>query len=237
MLDKPFLPSRVLIILLTIDAGVGSLHLLFSLDPQMGSFFNLAHEENLPTWYSSFQFFLVAGAGCYCYAVEKNNEKILPGNWGWLVVALCMLGLAIDETFQIHEFLINKVMSGEAGNNIRFFFGVTRETDSLLWTVIFAPGMILAGTGLIMFYYSRFKNNRFLFRASMLPLILLALSAILEFMEARTLSSLANDSMIRYRQLIFIEEMAELFAASLFFWIHYQYGMWKSATNENQLRE
>jgi hypothetical protein len=29
------------------DAGMGVLHLLFSTDPEMGSFFNLAHEENL----------------------------------------------------------------------------------------------------------------------------------------------------------------------------------------------
>ena len=94
-------PRRVLFVLLLMDAGMGVLHLFFSTDPEWGSFFNLAHEENLPTWYSSFQFLLVAGEGMFCYAVEKTSNK--PAGCGWLVVALCMRGLAIDETFQIHE--------------------------------------------------------------------------------------------------------------------------------------
>ena len=80
---------------------MGVLHLFFSTDPEWRSFFNLAYEENLPTWYSSFQFLLVAGEGMFCYAVEKTSNK--PAGCGWLVVALCMRGLAIDETFQIHE--------------------------------------------------------------------------------------------------------------------------------------
>jgi len=37
--------------------------------------------------------------------------------------------------------------------------------------------------------------------------------------------------MVRYRQFIFIEEMAELVAASLFVWIHYQYAMWWRASH------
>ena len=229
MLNKPFPPRRVFFVLLIIDVGVGALHLLYSSDPKIGSFFNLAHEENLPTWYSSFQFLLVAVAGIFCYLVERPGEKHKSGSWGWLIVALCMLGLAIDETFQFHEALINQVMSGQAGENLRHYFGVTKDTDSLLWTVVFAPGMILAGTGLIMFYYSRFQSNRFLYRLSITPLIFLALSAGLEFLEAKILSYPAEDPMIRYRQLIFVEEMAELFAASLFVWIHYQYWVWKGS--------
>jgi hypothetical protein len=237
ILDKPIPPGKVLVILLMMDIGVGTLHLIFSSDPEMGAFFNLANEANLPTWYSSFQFLLVSSAGCFCYTVEKSKNLENSGSWGWLIVALCMLGLAIDETFQIHEALINQIMSGNTGNNIRHFFGVTRYTDSLLWTVIFAPAMILAGTGLIMFYFSRLRSNKILFRLSMLPISLLALSAVLEFLEAKVLSSIADDSLIRYRQLIFIEEMAELLAASIFVWIHYQYGIWWSTTKDNLQRE
>ena len=220
-------PRKVLILLLVMDAGVGALHLLFSLHPEMGAFFDLAHEENLPTWYSSFQFLLVASAAVFCHVVDKTVSPQKTISWGWLVVALCMLGLAIDETFQIHETLIDKVMSGNAGNNLRHFFGATRDTDSLLWTVVFAPVLILAGTGLILFYYSRLRTNRVLFRFSLFPLWLLVLSAGLEFMEAKTLSSFAQDPMVRYRQFVFIEEMAELVAASLFVWIHYHYGIWR----------
>jgi hypothetical protein len=223
-LAKTSRPQKLLIILILLNIGVGTLHLIYSSESEVGPFFNLAHEGNLPTWYSSFQFILVSGAAWFCYTVEKTRKNLTPGSWGWIVVALCMMGLAVDETFQIHEALINSVMSGEAGIKFRLFFGVNKDTDSLLWTVIFAPGMILAGTGLIMFYYSRLRTNGMLFQISMMPLCLLVLSASLEFVEAKILSSFADNSMIRYQQLVFMEEMAELFAASLFVWIHYQYG-------------
>lgn len=230
MNDTLLSPKKVLVVLLLMDVGVGALHLLLSSHPEMGSFFNLTHEENLPTLYSSFQFLLVTGAAVFCYKVEKmmGSQKA----WGWLVVAFCMLGLAIDESLQIHEVLIDQVMSGKAGDNLRHFFGATRETDSLLWTVVFAPVMVLAGTGLIVFYYSRLQSNRSLFLISFLPLCLLALSAGLEFMEAKVLSAFAESSMIRYQQFSFIEEMAELFSATLFVWIHYQYGIWRSSSVE-----
>jgi hypothetical protein len=229
---KPFpSPGKVLVILLLIDIGIGVLHLMFSLNPEMGSFFNLAHEENLPTWYSSLQFLLVAGGGYYCYVVEKSVKENF--SQGWLLVALCMLGLAIDETFQIHEALITMIMAGQAGENLRHFFGVTKDTGALLWTVVFGPLMILAGIGLMIFYHSRFQNNRWLYKFSFIPISLLALSAVLEFIEAKALSSFADDSMVRYGQLIFVEEMAEIFAASLFVWIHYQYGVWRRNAEEN----
>jgi len=214
-------PNRVLITLFLLDAGMGILHLVFIGDPQWGPLFNLAHEENLPTWYSSFQFLLVSGSAGYCYLIEKKN------NLGWLVVAACMLGLAIDETLQIHETLIDQIMLGDAGENLRHYFGATQDTDSLLWTVVFAPLIILAGTGLAVFYYSRLRNNRLLFQLSWLPLCLLALSAGLEYLEAKTLSSFAHDSMSRYELFTFIEEMAELIAASLLVWVHCQYATLK----------
>ncbi len=229
------LPSskKVLVILLLIDAGMGVLHLLFSSHPELGWFFNLTYEENLPTFYSSFQFLLVAGAATYCYVVEIVTDP--QKAWGWLVVAICMLGLAIDESLQIHEVLIDQIMSGRGGENLRHFFGVTQETDSLLWTVVFAPVMILAGTGLILFYYSRLQSNRTLFLISFLPLFLLSVSAGLEFVEARILSALSENSMALYQQFSFIEEMAELVSATFFVWIHYQYGLWrKSIGGSNQ---
>ena len=65
-------PRKVLVLLLLMDVGVGALHILFSSDLEIGAFFNLAHEENLPTWYSSFQFLLVAGAAVFCYVLEKT---------------------------------------------------------------------------------------------------------------------------------------------------------------------
>ena len=229
MTDNFPTPKKALVVLLLIDTGVGALHLLLSSHSKMGWFFNLTYEENLPTLYSSFQFLLVAGAATFCYLEDKtaDSKKV----WGWLVVGFCMLGLAIDESFQIHEILIDQIMSGQGGDNLRYFFGVSRETDSLLWTVVFAPVLILAGTGLLVFYYSRLRSNGSLFPFSFLPLGLLLLSAGLEFVEAKILSTLTEGSMDYYQNLSFIEEMAELVSATLFVWIHYQYGMWRRSQN------
>ena len=74
-------PKKVLLVLLLLDAGVGILHLLFSSHPEMGWFFNLTYEENLPTLYSSFQFLLVAGAAVFCYTAEKKVLTNLGGGW------------------------------------------------------------------------------------------------------------------------------------------------------------
>jgi hypothetical protein len=52
--------EKALLILLLLDTGIGILHILFSVDPGMGSFFNLTNEENFPIWYYSFQFLLVS---------------------------------------------------------------------------------------------------------------------------------------------------------------------------------
>ena len=74
-----------------------------------------------------------------------------------------MLFVSLDETMEIHEALIDRIMSGPPGENLRAFFGVTHETDSLLWTVVFAPPMIVVGVGLMWFYFSAFKNISKLF--------------------------------------------------------------------------
>jgi hypothetical protein len=217
-------PKRVLVVLVVTDILMGILHLLFSTHTSVGEFFNLASEENLPTLYSSLQFFLVAMAAVFSYFSEKEKQALI--GYGWLVVAAFMLGLAVDETFQIHEALISKVMAGPAGEGLRNYFGATQDTDSLLWTVVFAPPMILAAVGLMLFYYSRFKHDRQLFTGVLLSLSLLFLAAGLEYLEAKSLSNLVEDSLKRYQLFTFVEEMVELLAASLLVWAHYSYG-WK----------
>jgi len=220
---EKFTPKQILIPLLAMDGLLGILYLIFIDHPEWSSFFNLAGENNLPTWYSSFQFFLVALAAFYCLAGEKqfSANSIYP--WAWGVVAILMLALSIDETMQIHETLIDAVMSGAAGEKLRTYFGATRETDSLLWTVVFAPPMILVGVGMMGFYLSAFKNVPKLFWGSLAALSLLALAAGFEYLEARVLIDANEGAMNQYHLLTLIEEMAEFLAATLLVWVHYSY--------------
>jgi hypothetical protein len=224
-------PKQVLIGLMTLDGALGFLYLFFRDNPEWGSFFNLAAENNLPTWYSSFQFALAGFAAFYCLAVNKklSTQWAYPLTWG--AIGVLMLFLSIDETMQIHEALIDGIMSGAAGENLRTYFGATRETDSLLWTVVFAPPMILVGVGLMWFYFSTFKNNSKLFGGALAALSLLALAAGLEYIEAKVLMEAKEGLMSQYYLLTFIEEMAEFLAATLLVWIHYSYAWYLQKNN------
>ncbi len=214
-------PKQILIALLAIDGALGVLYLITNGHPEWGSLFNLAAENNLPTWFSSFQFFLAGLSAFYCWVVVKPAQ--LAFNWIWSAVGVLMLFLSLDETMEIHEALIDSVMSGPAGENLRAFFGVTQETDSLLWTVVFAPPMILVGVGLMVFYYFSFKKFPQFFSWALVALGSLALAAGLELVEAKILTVANESAMNRYFLLTLIEEMAEFLAATLFVWIHYSY--------------
>jgi len=215
-------PKQILVGLLIMDGVLGILYLVFNGHPKWGTFFNLAAENNLPTWYSSFQFFLAGLSAFYCMAVVKPAQS--ASHWIWGAIGVLMLFLSVDETMEIHETLIDGVMSGPAGENLRAFFGVTQETDSLLWTVVFAPPMILIGVGLMLFYYSSFKKFPQIFAWSLVALCSLALAAGLEYVEARVLTDANENAMNQYFLLTLIEEMAEFFAATLLVWIHFSYG-------------
>jgi hypothetical protein len=216
-------PKQILIALLVMDCIFGILYLITNGHPEWGSFFNLAAENNLPTWYSSFQFFLVGLAAFYCLAAEKQSLSNPVYPWAWGVVGVLMLVLSIDETMQIHEALIDRIMSGAAGENLRTYFGATHETDSLLWTVVFAPPMIVVGVGLMWFYFSAFKNSSKLFGGALAALSFLALAAGLEYIEAKVLIDAKEGLMDQYHLLTFVEEMAEFLAATLLVWVHYSY--------------
>jgi hypothetical protein len=216
-------PKQVLITFLVMDGVLGVLYLAFGDHSEWGAFLNLAAENNLPTWYSSFQFFLVALTAFYCLAVEKQSLSSSVYPWAWGVVGILMLALSVDETMQIHEALIDGVMSGVAGESLRAYFGATRETDSLLWTVVFAPQMIVVGVGLMWFYYLVFKDISKLFGGALAALSLLVVAAGLEYVEAKVLIDAEEGSMSQYHLLTFVEEMAEFLAATLLVWIHYSY--------------
>jgi hypothetical protein len=214
-------PKKLLIALLVMDGVLGILYIVFNGHPKWGTLFNLAAENNLPTWYSSFQFFLAGLSAFYCLVVVKPTQS--TSHWIWGAIGVLMLFLSLDETMEIHEALIDRIMSGPPGENLRAFFGVTHETDSLLWTVVFAPPMIVVGVGMMLFYYSSFKNFPQIFVWSLGGLFFMALAAGLEFVEAKVLTDADESAMNQYFLLTLIEEMAEFLAATLLVWVHYSY--------------
>ncbi len=219
----------VIVLFLAGDGMILILHYLFQGSSQMGDFFDLDKEANLPTWYSSFKFSAAALAAAWCFFQESGTAKPRPKKhpWGWLLIAVLMLGMSVDETAQVHETLIHWVMAGEAGENLRHALGATRETDSMWWGVIFSPILILIGLFAVVFYYSRFRAYPLLGAGLAGALLLLGGSLLLETYEAGVLSSpgfISLEQWRTYRIYFTIEEMAELVASTLLLSTHYAYG-------------
>ena len=214
-------PKKVLIAFVCCDILFLCLHLSFSTHPLWGERFDLGQEGNLPTWYSSFKFTLASFMALQCYFSSRQNKRIHPA--GWLPVAGLMLMMSMDETGQLHETVTLWVMDGAGEKNLRDYFLVSQEGGALLWTLIFSPLIILAGGALAYFYYIQFRAQPKMFVAALAMVALLGAAAGLETLQAKILGNenyLDAASWGRFKLFSTVEEMAELFGATLLLWLH-----------------
>ncbi len=223
-----FNSRRFFTIFIGLDLLIFALHFVLSGHEYLGDLFDLDKEANLPTWYSSLKFTLAAGIAFWCFSLEKGlaNQETIPFRWGWLLAAVLMLAMSIDETAQIHETLTNWLLAHSPGDAIRNTFDATEESDSLLWGLLFSPLLLLIGAACFFFYYTRFKQHTSLLLVVALAVLLLAGSVILETREADILSTrgyVSSRSWNLYRLYISMEELAELLASTLFAGVHYRY--------------
>ena len=90
--------------LLAIDIGFGVAYLLIYVAAQptfLTPLLNLDVESNLPTWYSSIQWFCVAGL-LAIFAI-RNFSFSQKRSWPLLALPVVFLGLSLDEVAMIHE--------------------------------------------------------------------------------------------------------------------------------------
>jgi hypothetical protein len=99
-------PALILVLfIIDIALGLGyiSNELLGRPYGKLTVFLDLAEERNLPTWYSSIQWFLVAiFLGLFAHCNFSLRQK---RSWLLLVVSLLFLALSLDEVAEIHEWL------------------------------------------------------------------------------------------------------------------------------------
>jgi hypothetical protein len=98
---RVLIPVRVFF---AIDLGFGILYLLTSLggqDSLLTRFLDLDRESNLPTWYSTIQWFCAASL-LGVFAI-RNFSFSQRKSWLLLALPLVFLGLSLDEMAQIHE--------------------------------------------------------------------------------------------------------------------------------------
>ena len=99
-------------------------------------------EDNLVTWFSSVQLLLIAGVAYLVFEVSVSAK--VGSKWCWALLSLGFVFLALDERFEIHENLrdrvfipadlftdIPKLQAGDAG--LFLYFGVGLIVAVFLW--------------------------------------------------------------------------------------------------------
>lgn len=219
---------KLALFMFSIDLLFFAAHWIFIADIDFGPLFNLGYENNFPTWYSSFKLFIAAVLAFLCYQQETSATQInfaLP-SWLWILVALLMAGMSIDETAQLHETASIYFMDSLAGARLRVAIQIGIMGGPLLWGMIFAPVLILIAGGLLSFYYSRMQRRRMLFLFAAISMTLFLCSFLLEQNQANIagqLSSLQSNDIFQYQLLSSLEELSELFAINFLILIHFGY--------------
>lgn len=104
MLARVRIPPLILV-LFAIDLAIGLAYVLNYLAGRpyrpLSLLLDLNGECNLPSWYSSVQWFGVAALlGLFAH---RNFDRSSPRSWLLIVMALVFLGFSFDEVVQIHE--------------------------------------------------------------------------------------------------------------------------------------
>lgn len=214
--------------LLGLDGIFILLHLMLTQVPSMGHLFNLNQEANIPTWYASFKLSLAAIAALLCYQLEKKQSLQIPllPAWLWIMVALLMLFMSLDETAQLHETLSGTLMDSLAGARLRYAFNIQASGAILLWGVLFAPLLILIAGSLLSFYYHRFHQKKKLVSMAFITIFLLLCAFVLEQNQAEIagqMTTIALEGLEKYQLMSLIEEICELVAISFLVLIHLAY--------------
>jgi hypothetical protein len=202
-------PRNVLVILLS---GIGFLVLanLFGIVLKYGlghdSFYGLVElfdfnrENNIPTLYSTLQLIIASLLASIIAVTHKSNgANYMP----WLAIAVIFLFLAIDETAQIHEKLVDPV---------RMAFGLTGLLY-FAWVVPYGIGVLL-----LVFAFSRFlyRLPRKSMRRFMVSGMIYVTGAIgLEMLGARHYESYGGSNFV-YSMIYTGEELLEMLGVAFF---------------------
>jgi hypothetical protein len=104
MLSQVRIPTLIFVFFL-IDVALGFIYVANALAGRpsevLTNFFNLGREANLPTWYSSMQWFCVAVLlGMFVHHQVRYTQR---KSWLLIIFPLVFLALSLDEVAQIHE--------------------------------------------------------------------------------------------------------------------------------------
>lgn len=107
-------------------------------DPFYQRLFNLDAEANLPAWFASLLWFLIALVAVLSYA---RDRAALPGQRNsriWLFIACGFLYASLDEIAQIHESVLP-----QSSQILKYWLGTATLATRGTWLVLYVPLILL----------------------------------------------------------------------------------------------
>jgi hypothetical protein len=191
MIDLEFDARRLIFGLLLILVGteilfvigdvIFNVNALFDLSP-IRRFFNIAREDSVVGWFAVTQTWMVGLTAAFLYIVVRADDGMRWRRIGWMVIAIFLLYMAMDDGALLHERVgssVRRIIQGEnAGDGSRqigFF-------PSYTWQLVFLP--MFAAFGIFLLW---FLNKELKFVRDKLMIVvaigLLVLAVIADFFE------------------------------------------------------
>lgn len=174
------LTTRVALVLFSAVLCIVLLHAFFaggSSDSILPAMFDVSDEGNVPTWFASILWFLVACTAFACYGMEGERRTALKFRWMWVVIALVFLIASADEVATIHE-QIGTVLQEQpvAASHPLSQLQARQDSPHSPWLVFYLPLLGVFGAVAAVFLLSRFWRQRALAICFMLSVDCYALS-------------------------------------------------------------
>ena len=201
--------------LFAIDIGFGVAYLLLYLDRYhviLTPWLDLDGESNLPTWYSSVQWFCVAGL-LAIFSI-RNFSFSQKRSWLLLALPLVFLGLSLDEVAMIHEQI--------GGRSDAFLPGGSRANTLFIKTGIW---MFLLGVPFAALVAGLMISTRTYFRRTPDAFVKLCLGMTVTLVGAVGIETLSNFTARNsaYAMLqVLAEEVCELLGSTIILWGSYE---------------
>lgn len=122
----------------------------------MRRLFNMAGEENLPTWFSSTQTLLAGLTLGLVYWSVRRDPTSGKRAFGWLILAILFTYMSIDDAAVIHERVgtaFRKLATGPkgAGANPSALGGLVDVFPTYTWQLVYGP--IFGSMGIFMLWF------------------------------------------------------------------------------------
>jgi hypothetical protein len=178
----------------------------------LNAFIDLDRENNLPTWYSSVQWFSAALlTGLFAY---RNFSAGHRRTWALLALPALFLALSLDEVTEIHEW------TGKMSDGL--LPGGRSESplpQTGLWVVLVGLPFIVLMSILLRYLRPYFDRARTAFRRIGLGMAVMLAGAI----GIESLSNLVAEGSAAAALQIFSEELMEMVGATIVVWGSYEW--------------